>query len=369
MGRSRENHFVPKFYLKYFSEDGKRINLFNFARGKAIRGVSIRQQCARHNLYDFAPGLEEAFAKLEGETAKVLAKVEADCAPPAAGSADWIALASFIIFQKLRTTRAGHKSNATTDYLSKLILEGKPEVAGIDLNDIEIGDAYPVAIPLSVAGEMIPAVLDLDMHLFVNATRWEFITADDPVVAHNQYCEGVTNRGVAGFSCRGLQLFWPVSPDHLLLLSDRDVYKVGRADQGIPVTNVSSRSDIAQLNALQILNAHENVYYRREGANNQIEMQCVGLLKARPRTRVVFIETESLPDPVDGGESALLHQYEPLLPWQLKVSAIRIRKAAASVPLHTRANMYRGAGRVREPPVGGRDMAPGRYRVRRTTRK
>lgn len=368
MGRSHNNHFVPRFYLEYFSEDGKRINLFNFARGKAIYRVGIRHQCALHNFYDFAPDLEEAFAKLEGQVASIIARVKTDSAPPASGSADWMALASFIVFQKLRTARAGHKSDAATDYLSKLMLEGKPEVAGIDLDEIEIGELYPAAIPLSVAADMIPAVADLDMHLFVNKTGWELITSDDPVVAHNQYCEGITHQGVTGFSCHGLQLFWPLSPEHLLVLSDRDVYRVGRADHGIGVTTISAESDIAQLNALQILNAHENVYYRGSGANDRIETQCVGLLKDRPRSRMVFVETESVPDSVDGGESALLHQYEPLLPWRLTVNAIRIRRGAVAVPLRVRANMYRGVA-VREPSAGGRDMPPGRYRVKKTTRK
>jgi hypothetical protein len=55
VGWSREHHFVPKCYLRYFSADGRRINPFNFARGKTIRGVSIKHQCSRHNFCDFAP--------------------------------------------------------------------------------------------------------------------------------------------------------------------------------------------------------------------------------------------------------------------------------------------------------------------------
>lgn len=368
MGRSRENHFVPKFYLKYFSKDGKQINLFNFSRAKTIRGVSIKHQCSRHNFYDFAPKLEEAFSKLEADAASAVARIKSASALPGAGSPDWISLIGFIVFQKMRTLRAGDTSDAGTDYFSKLMLEGRPELAGLDLNGVEFRHIYPVALPLSIAGEMIPVIADLQMHLFVNATRRELITSDDPVVAHNQYCEGISYRGVLGFACRGLQLFWPLSPQHLLLLYDRDVYKVGRSDHGIYVTNVRSEREIAQLNALQILNAHENVYFMEGGEHGNVEAHCVDMSRRRPKARMVFVETESIPDNATGGESALVHQYEPLLPWRLTVSSIRVRKVAEAVPLHSRGSMYRSS-RGPGPVAGGSDIPSGRYSVKKITRK
>lgn len=366
MGRSREHHFVPKFYLRYFSADGKRINLFNFARGKAIRGVSIKHQCSRHNFYDFAPKLEGAFSKLEAGAAGVIAKIKATTMVPNVGSSEWNSLTSFMVFQRLRTARAGYTSDAGTDYFSKLMLENRPELSGIDLNEIQIGHLYPVAIPLSVAADMIPMITDLQMHLFVNNTRREFITSDDPVVAHNQYCEGITYRGVTGFASRGLQLFWPLSPIHLLLLSDPEVYRVDRADHGHSTTKISSERDVAQFNSLQILNAHENVYFLDADVRGNAEQQCAGLSKERPRGRMVFVETEAIPDPA-GGESALLHQFEPLLPLRLTVSAIRVRKAALAAPLGERANLYRE--KRDRAPKSGVDMPTGRYRVKTTTRR
>lgn len=367
MGRPHENHFVPAFYLRSFSQDGRRISLFNFSRAKAIRNVSIKDQCSRHNLYDFAPKLEEAFSKLEGEAATVMARIRAASELPSAGSADWVSLISFIVFQKMRTVSAGRKTDAATDYFAKLMLENRPEFAGIDLDQIEIGDVYPLAIPLSVAPEMIPVVADLQTHLFINTTARGFMTSDDPVVAHNQYCEGITYRGVTGFDSRGLQLFWPLSPEHLLLLFDPDVYRVPRADHGLNATRISSEPDIAQLNALQVLNAHQNVYFEDDDLRTA-EGQCADMLRQRPKARMVFVETESVPDQATGGESALLHQYEPLLPLSLKVGAIRIRNAAKAVPLHQRATLYRQS-RDRGRGSSGADMPPGRYPVKKTTRR
>lgn len=69
VGDRNDNHFVPQFYLRYWSADEKRTNLFNFSRMRAIEGVSIRDQCQRHNFYAFAPELEKALSELEGKTA------------------------------------------------------------------------------------------------------------------------------------------------------------------------------------------------------------------------------------------------------------------------------------------------------------
>lgn len=55
MPKHAEQHFVPQFYLRNFSEDKKRLHLANIARAKAILNASLRKQCARTKFYDFAP--------------------------------------------------------------------------------------------------------------------------------------------------------------------------------------------------------------------------------------------------------------------------------------------------------------------------
>lgn len=176
-------------------------------------------------------------------------------------------------------------------------------------------------------------------------------------------------RGVTGYACRGLQLFWPISPTHSILLFDRAVYKVGRADHGVRVTTLANERDIAQLNSLQVLNAHENVYFKGAGPRTDAELQCLALPSQRLKGRLVFVETEGV-GAEDGGTQALLHNFESLLPLQLTVSAIKARKQALTIPLHERGNLYRSlADRLEQRSGTHESMPAGIYRAKKTTRK
>lgn len=340
MPHNREQHFVPQFYLRYFSKDGKRISLFNFKQNKIITDVSIKQQCSRHNFYNFAPKLEEAFAALEGETAKILRGIKAANTVPAQGTGEFLSLISFIIFQKHRTVGMGYKNDVMTDYLAKLCMEGAPELSHIDLDSIEVKNAYSVALPLSIVGDMIPSVTDLHMHLLINRTPLEFITSDDPVVLHNQYCEEINYRGVNGWACRGLQVFWPISPTELILLYDPKVYKVGDSHKRKYTTNILSEDDIAKLNSLQILNAQNNVYFAGFPNFEKTVQQIRHTTSTRPKARITFVETDPVTNE-NGEASSLLHSYVPLLPLKLSVSKITIRKKAKRIPPDSRGDLYR----------------------------
>jgi hypothetical protein len=72
----REHHFVPQFYLRNFSSDGRRINLFNFKLGRAVMGTSIKHQCSKHNFYGFAPDLEKALGGLRAPRLRSFATSE-----------------------------------------------------------------------------------------------------------------------------------------------------------------------------------------------------------------------------------------------------------------------------------------------------
>ena len=68
---SRQHHYVPKFYLKRFSKDTKRINIYNIRRKLAKENVSLRQQCSKPNYYK-DQNIENALSRMEAEAALAL---------------------------------------------------------------------------------------------------------------------------------------------------------------------------------------------------------------------------------------------------------------------------------------------------------
>lgn len=340
MGEPRENHFVPGFYLRQFSRDGRSIDLFNFARMNSVRGASIRGQCSRRNLYSFAPGLEQVLSGLENEAAGAIRTLRASARVPAPGSDEWKALIVFVVFQKLRTRAAGDRNDVSTDYFAKLWARADPELGKDDPDTYRIVNEHPVALSLLQVPRIVDTASDLELHLFVNETSLPFVTSDDPVVLHNSYCEGIDYFGVLGWGCSGIQVFWPVSPRELLLIYDSSVYRVGRVDPNNRETCLAETAEVRLLNSLQILNAHHNVYYLQGAEASLVEEECLTLAARRPKARTRFVETEEV-EQSDGETSSLIHQYEPLLPVRLRLSAIDIRKRARRVPLHRRGQLYR----------------------------
>jgi hypothetical protein len=148
-----EQHVVPKFYLRNFSTDARRLNLVNIPSRRVIVGASLRQQCARTRFYDFAPNAEAALAQLEDKTAPIIRGiVSANRLPDLhRDSADFITLMAFVVVQHLRGLNSASANDEVADYYAKTMLQGREEVANIDLSKLKFHDQYPVAIPLSLA--------------------------------------------------------------------------------------------------------------------------------------------------------------------------------------------------------------------------
>lgn len=366
MSHHQEHHFVPQFYLRQFSEDGRRVVLFNFDRMSEIQGASIRGQCSRRNFYAFAPGLEQRISVLEAEGAAALRGVRAEGRAPVPGTERWSTLLLFAVFQKLRTAAVGQRNDVTTDYLAKLWAQTVPALRELDPDQYEIVNQYPVALPLAQTPHIADLTSDLEVHLFTNETALPFITSDDPVVLHNTFCEGIDYRGVLGWNCSGIQAFWPISPHELLLFYDNDVYRVGRLNRANRETALVRCDQVRQLNRLQILNAHKNVYYRLGNAAAELANHCAADAELRPHGRTSFVETEEVEEP-DGGSSEILHFYERMLPIRMKLDCVALRRRANRIPLHRRGTLYRRhiESREEDQRFYSREPLAARYPIRR----
>ena len=54
MSERANQHFVPRFYFRNFSEDGARIHLLHRSSGRTIINAPIRGQCVKQRLYGSA---------------------------------------------------------------------------------------------------------------------------------------------------------------------------------------------------------------------------------------------------------------------------------------------------------------------------
>lgn len=334
------------------------MNCFNFAQQIWAPTASIKHHCSRRNLHSFSPGLEERLKVLEDKADEVLKFVRRGRMLPPLGTVGREWLLAYLAFQKSRTPSAMRHVTVFRDYFRELLGDAIP---GPET------DVHPLALTLSVAKDVVPLTLDLEMHLLLNETNIEFITSDDPVVIHNQYCEGIAYQGVLGWSCTGLQVFFPISPTELLMLFDRDVYRVGRSHRGESTTIVSDPRDVEMVNSLQIHNAEDNVYFAGQRGAQAIVQQCHVVSAKRRTSRFTFIETERVKE-TPTREAAIIGHHENLLPVQLAATVIAIRKAAKRVPLAARASYRRGQRKARQTQRSGAAPQTKRYPFKTITR-
>jgi hypothetical protein len=122
---------------------------------------------------------------------------------------------------------------------------------------------------LNEAALCLPITFDLCFKLVINKTKEPFITSDHPVVLYNQFLEPRKKYGNnTGLACKGLEIFLPISPRHLLIFFDPDVYKVeNKSNVSVDIT---ADADVKALNLLQCISADKNLYFNEEISEHQV---------------------------------------------------------------------------------------------------
>lgn len=328
--RTIRNHYVPQFYLKNFSKDRSNIRLYNFDREKELCGP-IRGQAATNNFY--SPEIEKTFGEVErrsGPVFKDLMKAPMQVCDPYAKEV----LQMFVGFQSLRTQQAATASSSLEQGLVELSAKHGVKSKGFleQLRQVALTDVERVLLGIRSCAKSMET---LETCLVVNESGKELITSDDPVVRYNQYREGITRTGNAGWNAVGLQAFCPISPKLLAILYDPHVYKVKGFSPEKPVIVTKRPEDIIQLNALQVLHAWRNVYFLGEQDARGIAAHYNNWAKRRQGNRYV-VEAY-----VDSTGEGLLAFYREPLRFGLKLSFMSVEKRHLAIPLKFRANASR----------------------------
>lgn len=262
MAEHKKHHYVPRFYLKLFSENGRSINLFNIRTQRSVIDGGLKNQCYRDYFYGKDLQAEKALSLVEGQMSRILNAVQSDCALPSRRSEDRLTFLFHVLMQHTRTAYSVDAYDEQTDKLMKYLMA--PEMEKMNLSPeqiatIKITQKDSARFALSMATPHYPLLIDLEWKLLRATGTHEFITSDNPVVYYNQFFTFRKSGSNTGLASKGLQIFFPVSPKHLVVLYDGKVYGVGSKKSD--VVDVSDARDVEQLNRLQFISALENVYF------------------------------------------------------------------------------------------------------------
>ncbi len=268
MPQNKKHHYVPRFYLQQFSEDGRRINLFNIPAQRTIFGASLRGQCYRCYFYGRNSNIEKMLADVEAKASIILREIARDRVLPMQASEDHQYLFLFLLMQCARTSYQTDLIEERHDaFWRHAVLPYVDQSQGA-LPDNPPRCREPGTYALRTAFGFLPVIFDLDYKLLSIADDQEFIASDNPVVLYNQMYEFVRIGGTTGIANKGLQIFFPIDRKNLLMVYDSRVYSVGKMRER--VVPVAGDHDVGQLNLLQFVSAQCNVYFHGPGSAMEI---------------------------------------------------------------------------------------------------
>ena len=334
MANKKNQHFVAQSFFRNFSNNRSCINLLIKRNGKVVHDASIKGQCSKPYFYGNSKG-EDAISALESHVSIIndLSKVNTDKDfQIIVEKPHFSRIYMGILFQRYRTELSAFKSKQSSDQLElelfKEYLKHAPNIPddvrqNIDLltpNTFKINRPYRhyIGATLSCLPNLTYYLIDLGIHILKNKTSIPFIFGDSPVIFYNQYYRNVKQRGVLGLATPGLMIFYPMSPDTMLLLLDESKYRCPWKRDG--VYEITGKFDIKHINKLQIHNAFKTIYFPDSMPDKTVLRYWKQERSNLKPPNSGFAKRQLVVDGVL--ENDVMHSMEPQLPYVLKLSFI-----------------------------------------------
>ncbi|QXG46564.1 DUF4238 domain-containing protein [Pseudomonas syringae] len=279
MPANKKHHYVPKFYLKNFSQNSLSINIYNIFRDKTINNANLKNQCYKDYFYGKNDKVEKALAGIEGAASEIFREIIRNQSAPWPFTKEHMRLVLFVLIQHSRTTYAVDVLNEMTDKFAKKMVATEKSLNLQDFDKIKVSITDAGAFSVATATSALHLVLDLKCKILIAKEGAEFITSDNPAILYNQLFEDMDYMSAIGLSCKGLQIFLPISPTILLHYYDSDCYKLGHRKSN--TVRITELRDMDSLNLLQLVNASENVYF------SDAQKSRISMLKAASSLRPI----------------------------------------------------------------------------------
>jgi len=294
MADNKNQHFVPRFYLKFFSNnlDQKTIGLWVVSTDKYVSFGGIKNQASADYFYGKNLELEKFLSMQEGLASRVLKKIIKTNSLLWLSEQEHFDILFFVLMLNSRTQYAAEKINEMADKMVKNIMKHDSRYKDF-IDKFNVRSSNAVVESISYAFKSVALALDLAPKLIVNLSSIPFVSSDNPVVKHNQYFrEKKWSGGHTGIAQIGLQIFFPLSPYHMLIFYDKNVYKVGDKKQN--VLFIKNDEDINLLNKIQYLNANKAIFFNQKISEEHIKNVSTEMKKIQGADKVRLEEFESV---------------------------------------------------------------------------
>lgn len=258
----KNQHYVPKCYLRNFTDGEKYISTFIHSKSKYIPKASLDSVVSEDYFYGKDLYIENMFQEYEGYWAaafRVIIENEELSSEDAAVVLDFIL--SFIAFQHCRTLRVYDSQIDFANFMKQYIRDTSAPEADVEsfLNKYIPPDFNPMIAPVDAGFKIKEAFMDLSLLIIENNTLDNFITSDNPVIIYNRFLAEREFKGNYGLNSKGLCVFLPVSPKICFCLFDPKTYFSTNNDH---IYNIAEH-ELYELNKLFCRNAYEYIFFTK----------------------------------------------------------------------------------------------------------
>ena len=271
-GETKNQHYVPQFYQRNFSSNGKTIGAFIVDKDKSIPQASIKHQASADYFYSENMNIEGALGDMEELASGVISEVIAN---PKVKLTDEKAftLYTFTMIQLGRTLAQANLIQENYSKMAKMMMrkyvEAKRQSADAEevailtdevLDSFEVNVNQPGLQALGTQAQISNLCIDLKMKVLINTTDLAFITSDNPVCMYDSYFERLENINYA-LASRGLFMYFPLSDKIAVMFYDDRCYKMG--DKKKSYVELNQLEDIKELNKLTACNSNKVIFLKK----------------------------------------------------------------------------------------------------------
>ena len=275
---NKNQHFVPKCYMKPFTLDGagKAISLLNIDQKRFIDNAPVKSQCSSDYFYGTNERLEQAIQLVErsyAATVKEILQGDYELTDNHATT-----LKRFWLLQSFRTEAAAAEVEEHANTLQK---------------DLELPSEYSIKIKeavqlrMRIFAENTSCINDLKVCLLRNNSSRTFVTSDNPSVLTNQWHLSKIKLRAFGFGYQsaGAIAILPLSPHVCMLAYDSDIHKVESKNGWL---KVKKDRDVEAINQFQFLGCDKNIYFSNSECKDLVMSSLQEFSSARPPCKYEF---------------------------------------------------------------------------------
>lgn len=252
-------HYVPRFYMKNFSiikGSGRRekalISFYQFDDQLLKQNIPTKSICYKDYFYGEDGKIEKDFANKETRWANVIQSI-INSDKYNLDKEQERQIKEFAIFQYCRTLAMhNYNKDMISEIQQGLLTDKFPDADKEVMRELvseKIEKEVMIADTIEMCEEFVEEINDLSISIIKFDTTEKLITSDMPVIMINPF-----DSSKVGFSVVGIVIFFPISPDIIVMIYDSKIYK--NFDNYM---TISHEQDVINLNKYQLISAEERI--------------------------------------------------------------------------------------------------------------